>query len=303
MLLTGGEPFLYPDFERLYVTLHKMGLTIDINSNGTLIKDEHIQWLDKNRPRHIKISLYGSSEKSYENLCGDGSAFIKVINVFEKLKKKGITVYSSITVTPHNYNELDDMLALCDDYKIPVKATSYMFPPLRSAQTHVHEKYRLSSYEAAYATMKIAKYANDEKLFWEKAKEYSDETHQNFMNCLQSNAECGHMGCRGGSCTFWVTWEGKMIPCAMMGIGNYPVMGGINFDEAWELTKKLTRTIRISSECTHCAVKESCYSCAASALCETRYTGERPLYPCEMTGHYMKIMKSEYDRHKIVEGK
>ena len=34
LLLTGGEPFLYPDFRRLYLELRKMGMIITINTNG-----------------------------------------------------------------------------------------------------------------------------------------------------------------------------------------------------------------------------------------------------------------------------
>ena len=37
LLLTGGEPFLYPDFRRLYLELRKMWMIITINTNGTLI--------------------------------------------------------------------------------------------------------------------------------------------------------------------------------------------------------------------------------------------------------------------------
>ena len=33
LLLTGGEPFLWPDFWKLYAELNKMGFLISINSN------------------------------------------------------------------------------------------------------------------------------------------------------------------------------------------------------------------------------------------------------------------------------
>ncbi len=40
MLLTGGEPLLYPDFRKLYLGLKKLGMIITINTNGTLIDEE-----------------------------------------------------------------------------------------------------------------------------------------------------------------------------------------------------------------------------------------------------------------------
>ena len=39
LLLTGGEPLLWPDFWELYDALYEMGLLIGINTNGSLIDD------------------------------------------------------------------------------------------------------------------------------------------------------------------------------------------------------------------------------------------------------------------------
>ena len=39
LLLTGGEPFLYPEFDRLYRGLSEMGLFLTLNTNGTLITE------------------------------------------------------------------------------------------------------------------------------------------------------------------------------------------------------------------------------------------------------------------------
>ena len=41
ILLTGGDPMLYPHFKELYTALREMGFILTINTNGTLI-DEHI---------------------------------------------------------------------------------------------------------------------------------------------------------------------------------------------------------------------------------------------------------------------
>ena len=38
LLLTGGEPFLWPDFWPLYERLTEMGFVLSINTNGSLIR-------------------------------------------------------------------------------------------------------------------------------------------------------------------------------------------------------------------------------------------------------------------------
>ena len=50
LLLTGGEPFLWPDFWPLYEQLCRMGFLISINTNGSLIDEAAIERLKKNPP-------------------------------------------------------------------------------------------------------------------------------------------------------------------------------------------------------------------------------------------------------------
>ena len=45
LLLTGGEVFLLKDFERLYRHAYEKGIVLSINSNGSMINDEHIEML------------------------------------------------------------------------------------------------------------------------------------------------------------------------------------------------------------------------------------------------------------------
>lgn len=298
LLLTGGETFLFPELEKLYTELHKLGLSIDINTNGTLITKNEITWLKKNLPRHIKISLYGSSENSYANLCGNGSAFHRVIQSFESLKTAGITVYSSITVTPSNYYELDEMLNICDFYDIPVKATSYMFPPMRSSKHNLPKEYRLSPELAAKATFKIAQRQNSKELFFDYSRLCSSEQYQNYLQYALNNNECGHLTCRAGNCTFWITWQGNMIPCAMMDFEGFPVLGKHDFTAAWKKTHETSVKVRTAPECSNCIAKNSCYSCAASSYCETGDTAKRSNYVCQMTAEYLRLMKNFFDKNK-----
>lgn len=295
LLLTGGEPFLYPEFRRLYTALHGMGLAIDINSNGTLIDEAQVAWLRQLPPRHVKISLYGASAESYRQLCGSAEAFHKVLRAFRLLKDAGIAVYASITVTPHNFHELDEMLALCASHGVPVKATSYMFPPHRSNRAHIHEQYRLSPEDAAGATCRILRHDRGEEAFLELARDYTGEIYDDFLTAANCGKECGHMTCRGGTCSFWVTWRGRMVPCAMMEFGKAPVMDGWSFLEGWYAISDIGSRIATAPECNACPARKACYGCAASAYCETGDTNVRPDYPCRMTAAYVKLMQ-EYAR-------
>ena len=64
LLLTGGEPFLYPGFRDLYEALHEMGILLAINSNGTLIDEDIVAWLKEKAPHRVNITLYGASRET-----------------------------------------------------------------------------------------------------------------------------------------------------------------------------------------------------------------------------------------------
>lgn len=46
-----------------------MGMILTINTNGTMINEELARFLGENKPRRVNITLYGASEKAYEELC------------------------------------------------------------------------------------------------------------------------------------------------------------------------------------------------------------------------------------------
>ena len=59
LLLTGGEIFLRPDFLDLYTPLTRMGLVVNLFTNGTLISDRVAARLAEAPPSRTEITLYG----------------------------------------------------------------------------------------------------------------------------------------------------------------------------------------------------------------------------------------------------
>lgn len=66
LLLTGGEPLLYPNFRDLYLELKKLGIILTINTNGTLINKTWAQFIGVHKSRRINVSLYGSDNQTYK---------------------------------------------------------------------------------------------------------------------------------------------------------------------------------------------------------------------------------------------
>ena len=112
LLLTGGEPFLWPDFWRLYEHLSQMGFVLSINTNGSMINEEIVEKLKKDVPSRINITLYGASDETYERLCGIKGAFKKVDRAITLLRSAGIPVKLNCSLTPYNADDISAMIQL-----------------------------------------------------------------------------------------------------------------------------------------------------------------------------------------------
>ena len=52
-LLTGGEPFLYEDFQEVFAGMQDLGMQVSINSNASLIDQNMARWLGRHTTSHF----------------------------------------------------------------------------------------------------------------------------------------------------------------------------------------------------------------------------------------------------------
>ena len=106
LLLTGGEPLLFPEFKELYKELQNMGMILTINSNGTLINEEWSDFFAKYKPRRINITLYGADDQAYGKLCHYPAGFQKTVNAIRMLRDREIDVKINGSITSKNEEDL-----------------------------------------------------------------------------------------------------------------------------------------------------------------------------------------------------
>ena len=101
---------------------------------------------------------------------------------------------------------------------------------------------------------------------------------------------CGQSGdgirCRAGKCSFWITWQGSMLPCGMFPVEESPNAFEMPFQSAWEQVKKSTEAIRLPARCADCSAKDSCRACAAMVVTESGCFHKVPQYRCDMIHAY-----------------
>ena len=288
LLLTGGEPFLVKDFKELYIELHKMGFCISINSNGTMIDEDVIEWLKHYPPMRINMTLYGASDETYGRLCNNPKGFTQVTKAISLLKENNIQVKLNCSVTPYNKDDLKQMMDFADEHDLVIQATSYMFPPLRKDETKIGQNDRFNAEDAALYGAYISAYSNG----FDRFKDYIESSQ---LALYDADDDCGvvegdHMRCRAGITSFWMTWEGKMLPCGMIPDGGLDPWK-VGFDEAWENAKNIVSEITLPVKCAGCGKKDECRACAAMVYTETGTYDKVPQYRCEMTKNYPEACK------------
>lgn len=284
VLLTGGEPFLHPQFREILSGMHQMGFVISINSNGTMIDEACVQWMKESPPNRVNITLYGASNETYARLCGNPQGFTQATRAIDLLTEAGISVKINCSITPHNAHDFEKIIAYAHDRKLQVQACSYMFPPIRRDPDMVGHNDRLSSEEAAYYAAKIEASSLGEDEFLARP----DAQLPPMAGDLEENcSEPGDiMRCRAGRCSFWVTWEGKMLPCGMLPVQNQKSVFADDFLDCWQDTVASVEAIRLPAKCLSCELKDACHSCAAMVIAESGSYQKAPQYRCEMAMAY-----------------
>lgn len=290
LLLTGGEPLLYPDFKKLYLALKKMGMILTINTNGTLLDETWADFFAENKPRRINITLYGTDAQKYNDLCHYPDGFEKAVKAVKLLKNRGVSVKINGSIINTNKTDAWKIAELAKSLDVVYKIDTYMYPAERERDRSFNEQSRLSPEEAAFARVELLKQKYPEKDFLALAKQMTSDVLETL-----SGEEKDTMMCRAGKSSFAVTWQGNMRPCIFLSYPSVPVFLN-GFSDAWRKIVELTEQIRLNKKCSNCMYRNACQICAACAFSETGTFEGVPQYMCRYAEESYRLLKSEEER-------
>lgn len=286
LLLTGGEPFLRPDFREIYTGCRKLGLLVSINSNGTLITDEMVEFLAKDPPMRVNLTLYGASAETYERLCGDPGAYDRAYHAVLKLKEAGIRVKLNYSMTPMNDMDVSAVYAFAKKHDLLIQTATYMFPPVRACETSACTIQRLTPEQAGRARFEYDLYRFNEEELEKRMQSILAGKHIDDPDKECQELPTERIRCRAGSTTFWMTYDGQMRPCGMMQVPTVDARAA-GFDAAWEQTRREREEIMLPAKCTACKWKEICEFCPATCYAENGCFEQAPEYICQKMKAYL----------------
>ena len=293
-LLTGGEPLVRKDFFEIYKGMKELGLVISINSNGSMLQGEILEKFLEDPPSRFNISLYGGSNETYRNMCGI-PAYDRVKENIRALRQAGVDVSLNLSITPYNRQDLEQIYRDALDLDVNVRASSYMYPPVRINGEEYGCGNRLSATEAARCVVEWDALRLTKEQFAARAQNLSQLIADEPEGCPVEEGD--GVRCRAGSTGFWVTWDGKMMPCGLMTTPVvYPMRDG--FNAAWDTLRAETAALRMPPECKTCDHREVCGACAAVCYSETGRFDGVPTYVCEKTRETVRITREKYEEIK-----
>ena len=294
VLLTGGEPFLYPGFRELYRKLHDMGILIYINTNGTMIDRETVEWLKKAAPVRVNITLYGASAETYKRICGHADGYDRAMSAIRMLREAGIPVVINASMIPENECDMEAIIATGKDLGLNTRVATYMFPPVR--RDREAQDSRFTPEESAAMHLRKIRCTMPQ------------EAYNDFIKSQLSKIGCNDgsdddwganreefMRCRAGRSTFWVNWEGNMTACGML---DFPIKVQPFEEPFLDCWNKLTECVRntpVLKGCAGCEKRDVCNPCVAMIYAETGTVDQKAPYMCRLSDAILKQMKQELE--------
>ena len=153
--LTGGEPTLHPEFIRVVDFLSDQGLSLTMETNGTLIDQDIARHLaDGNKLSHVAVSLDSPDPAWHDQFRGKRGAFDAAVRGMENLVAAGFRPQIIMSVTRANAGQIERLIELA----VRLGANSVKFNPVtpsgRGADIH-HQGQGLSISELLELTHRI----------------------------------------------------------------------------------------------------------------------------------------------------
>ncbi len=251
-VLTGGECLTYAGFDAIYLHLQALGIQTAVLTNGVLLDSERIRFFQQYPPALIQISLYGSSEEEYEQVCG-ARRFETVLANINSAKEAKLPL--SIAITPNRFllDGGEPLLRLAASLDIPYNINSCLFTPQpETGREKDSVDMELETYIRLYTLRAQLNGASFTPVNPETLPEPAGRSERQLTGLL----------CGAGMNTFTIQWNGTMIPCSsLFHVQAYPLQNG--FEAAWKTIHEAALRFPIPAECEVCRYNGACPACVA----------------------------------------
>lgn len=286
LTLSGGEPMMHENFCDFLRRCKEYDFSVNVLSNLTLLNDEIIAEMKRNRLLGVQVSLYSMNPKIHDEITQMRGSFEKTKSAILKLIENDIPLQISCPIMKQNKNCYNDVLNWGKKYNIHVGNDYIMIARYNHTTQNLNSRLSIGEIEEVIKDIIV----NDTKYLDRMEKEAEKK-----KNITSNDIVCSV--CHSSIC---IADNGNVYPCA--GWQGY-VVGNIketSLKEIWTNSEKVRylRGLRKNdfSQCTQCLEKEFC------TMCMVRNANEHPQGdPLAVNEYFCKIAK--LNRKIILESK
>ena len=280
MEITGGEAISRSDFCDLYEAFIKMGYLIHLRTNGYLVNGPIFALLQRFKPRIISVTLYGGSDQTYERVCGISDGFTMVTRNILAMKKAGLNVRLSMTVTRDNLDDKGILEEWAKKNGLFLDSFGSLVTPIRGAKRSI-DHLRVTYPEESFCV-------SNELM----SQPYYVEDRDSYMNPFWL--------CRGFGAMCCVSWDGHMTLCNTFtdiweDISTYSF--AITYRNLYSKLRSLKRPIN----CSTCKYIEFCAACPSQLQSATGHADRTCEAVCKYARRKWKYYMQFRQAHNDIE--
>ncbi|OUN34127.1 radical SAM protein [Lachnoclostridium sp. An76] len=238
LCITGGEPLMHPGFETIWQELTQMGFFITLQTNASLVT-KYDKLFEECPPRACKITLYGSNDDVYRDVCRVEKGFTRADEGIQMLREMKIPVELVSTIIQQNLDDVDNIIRY-------VGGNRFRWIPNINVRTAGR------GVDVDMEHLRIKPPARENPADKDEGKEK--------YRMDPDRKPCTY--CRDYRLGYWIVWNGYMRFCSFMNGPDIPVREK-SFKECWEELVEFQEGLQWPEECTECEYRWNCTRCAA----------------------------------------
>jgi len=137
---TGGEPLLRPELPELVAHAKKLGMWVNLITNGTLLTPETVSALKTAGLDSAQVSIEGGSAAAHDRIVCRPGAFDAAVEGIRNLVKAGIRAHTNTTISALNKDSLPEIVELVKSLGLG-KFSMNMLMPVGSAGANLEETF------------------------------------------------------------------------------------------------------------------------------------------------------------------
>ena len=126
--ITGGEPLLYSELPSFLSFLDAEGLTVYIETNGTLMDRDIIKHFRSSNVQQVSVSVDAASEKIHDEIRGVKGSLNRTLEGLRLLSKAGVSSQIMMTLQRKNSEEVEGVIRLSEELGVSSLKINHLIP-------------------------------------------------------------------------------------------------------------------------------------------------------------------------------